>query len=206
MFPRRARIVVWERYKAVYVRVPKVANTSIRHSLGDGRERRACLALLRRRYPNHLTFSFVRNPWSRLVSTYRHKILEEKITNRNYLDGVHRGFVKWGFPFRAGMPFDEFVDFICTLPDSRTEKHLKSQSHFLIHRGALVPEFVGRFETLARDWGQLCGKLGAAVELVRYNRTDGAPYPSYYSTRLVNLVGDRYREDVLRFGYEFDER
>src|SRR5512134_1186259 len=124
-FLRRARIVVWDRYKTVYVRVPKVANTSIRHSFGDGRERRACLAFLHRRYPRHLTFSFVRNPWSRLVSTYRHKILEERITNDHYENGVHRGFVKWRFPFRAGMPFEEFVEFICTLPDVRTEKHLR---------------------------------------------------------------------------------
>lgn len=204
MFLRRTRIVVWQQYRAVYVRVPKVANTSIRHSFGGGRERSACLALLHRRYPQHLTFSFVRNPWSRLVSTYRHKILAETITNDNYLDGVHRGFVKWRFPFRAGMPFEEFVDFICTLPDDRSEKHLKSQSHFLVHRGVLIPAFIGRFETIARDWGELCVRLGANVELVRYNRTDGAPYPSYYSPRLVNLVGDRYHDDVVRFGYDFD--
>ena len=46
--------------------------------------------------------------------------------------------------------------------------------------------------------------MGADSELVRYNRTDGAPYSTYYSTRLVTLVGDRYRDDVVRFGYDFD--
>jgi chondroitin 4-sulfotransferase 11 len=201
---RRARIVVSKRYKAVYVRVPKVANTSIRHSFGDGRERRAYFAFLRFRYPEYLIFSFVRNPWSRLVSTYQHKILEEKVTDGHYRDGVHRGFVKRGFPFRAGMPFEEFADFVCALPDSQTEKHLKSQCHFLVHRGLLVPGFIGRFETIARDWAELCGRLGAQIKLVRYNRTHGAPYPTYYTTRLVDLVGDRYHNDVVRFGYRFD--
>jgi hypothetical protein len=196
--------VVWERYKAVYVRVPKVASTSIRRSFGDGRERRTYPALLRRRYQDHLIFSFVRNPWSRLVSTYRNKILGEKITNAYYRDGVHRGFLKWRFPFYVGMPFEEFADFICTLPDDRVEKHLKSQSHFLVHRGILVPSFIGRFETLSRDWAELCRILGANMDLVCHNRTDGAPYPTYYTTRLVNLVGDRYHEDVVRFAYQFD--
>jgi hypothetical protein len=46
--------------------------------------------------------------------------------------------------------------------------------------------------------------LGAQIELVRYNRTYGAPYPTYYTTRLVDLVGDRYHNDVVRFGYRFD--
>jgi hypothetical protein len=198
------RIVVWKRYKAIYLRVPKVANTSIRHTFGEGEKRRVYPGFLRHRYPNHLIFSFVRNPWSRLVSTYRHKILAEKISNVHYLDGVHRGFVKLGFPFRVGMPFEEFAEFVCALPDARTEKHLKSQCYFLVHRGLLVPRFIGRFETIARDWGELCAKLGANAELVRYNRTDGLPYPTYYSPHLVNLVGDRYREDIVRFGYQFD--
>jgi hypothetical protein len=73
-----------------------------------------------------------------------------------------------------------------------------------VYRGALVPTFIGRFEFIARDWGELCRKVGANIDLVRYNRTDGAPYSSYYSPRLVNLVGDRYHDDVERFGYDFD--
>ena len=204
MFFRRTRIVVWKRCKAVYIRVPKSANTSLRHSLGDGRERRACLALLRRRYRNHLVFSFVRNPWSRLVSTYRHKILTAPISDRNYLNGVHRGFVKWSFPFRAGMPFEEFAEFVCARPDAKVEKHLKSQSHFLVHHGLLVPAYLGRLESIAHDWDELCRILGVTGELVRYNRADGPPYPTYYSPRLVNLVGDRYREDIERFGYQYE--
>lgn len=204
VFLKLARIVVWEEYHAIYIRVPKVANTSIRHGFGKGRERRACIALLRRRYPDHLSFSFVRNPWSRLVSTYRHKILAEKVTNRHYRDGVHKGFVRRGLPFRASMPFAEFAELTCSLSDAKAEKHLKSQSHFLVHRGLLVPQFIGRFETIARDWGELCGRLGACIELPHYNRSDGAPYGSYYTPRLVNLVGDRYHEDVVRFGYDFD--
>jgi len=204
VFFRLARIVVWKRYKAIYLRVPKVANTSIRHSFGAGEKRRAYLAFLRRRYPNQLIFSFVRNPWSRLVSTYRHKILTEKISNVHYIDGVHRGFVKRGFPFRVGMSFEEFAEFVCALPDAKTEKHLRSQCYFLVHRGLLVPQFIGRLESIARDWGELCGKVGANVELVHYQRTDGLPYPTYYSPHVVNLVGDRYREDVVRFGYQFD--
>jgi len=204
MYLRRARIVVWEPHKAVYIRVPKAANTSIRNSLGEGRARRVWLPLLRRRYPDHLIFSFVRNPWSRLVSAYRHKILEHRISDRYYLDGVHRGFVKWRYPFRAGMPFEEFAEFVCGLRDAQAEKHLKSQSYFIVQRGLLVPAFIGRFETIADDWAALCRALGTAIELVRYNRTHGPPYPTYYTPRLVNLVGDRYREDVTRFGYQFE--
>lgn len=147
--------------------------------------------------------SFVRNPWWRLACTYRHKILAEKITNGNYQDGVHRGFVNGAFRF-VPTAVRRVRRLHLHAPDSRTEKHLKSQSHFLVDRGVLVPAFIGRFETIARDWGELCGQLAANVKLMRYNRSHGAPYPTYYSTRLVNLVGDRYHEDVVRFGYDFE--
>ncbi len=68
----------------------------------------------------------------------------------------------------------------------------------------LDKRFIGRLETIAHDWGELCGKVGANVELAHYQRTDGLPYPTYYSPHLVNLVGARYREDIVRFGYQFD--
>lgn len=204
MFFSRRRIVEWKRHKAIYIRVPKAANTSIRHSLGSGCERRTWLAFLHRRYPDYLVFSFVRNPWSRLVSTYQHKILAESVSDRHYHNGVHRGFVKSGFPFRAGMPFEEFAEFVCALTDLNAEKHLKSQSHFIVHRGVLVPHYLGRFESLAHDWDELCRRLGTTIALVRYNRTHGSPYPTFYTPRLVNLVGDRYREDVERFGYQYE--
>ena len=206
MFDRR-RVIVCDQHKIVYVRVPKSANTSLRLAFEDGRKRKVSLARLRRKYPTHLSFSFVRNPWSRLFSAWRDKIALEPINDRYYVDGVHHGFVKLGFPFRAGMPFGEFAEFACSVEDADTEKHLKSQSYFLVHDGEVVPEFIGRVESMAEDWDALCGRIGTEIDLSHSNRKGkrgGATYLKHYSPPLAKRVGDRYATDIEQFGYRLE--
>lgn len=200
---RWTRVIVWRDPALVYLRVPKSANSSIRTAFPGGVQRRLDVRGLAARFPRHLSFSFVRNPWARLVSIYSEKILPEPVTSEFFVAGVQRCFVKHGLPLRAGMSFEEFTEIVCDLPDAETEKHLKSQSHFLVRDGAVVPRFVGRVESMADDWRRLGALAGFDFPLGHRNRTRHPPYTSFYDRRLVNLVGDRYRNDVEIFGYDF---
>jgi hypothetical protein len=200
---RWTRIIVWEDPALVYLRVPKAANSSIRTAFPAGVQRRLDVRRLAARFPRHLSFSFVRNPWARLVSIYTEKIRPEPVTSEFFVNGVQRCFVKRGLPVRAGMGFEEFAEIACGLPDAETEKHLKSQSHFLVREGAVVPRFLGHVESMADDWRRLGTLAGFGTPLRHLNRTRHAPYTSFYDRRLVNLVGDRYRDDVEIFGYDF---
>jgi hypothetical protein len=201
---RWTRVIVWDDLHLVYLRVPKSANSSIRRSLPGGIQRRLDIRRLERRFPGYLSFSFVRNPWARLVSIWSQKILPEPITDRYNLAGVHRGFVARGLRMRAGMPFAEFAEIACAHSDDETEKHLKSQSYFLVRDGAIVPQFLGRVETMAEDWSRLAALAGFDLQVGHYNRTSHAPYTSFYDPGLVKRVGDRYWNDVESFGYDFE--
>ncbi len=203
LWTRRTRVIIWDDPQLVYLRVPKSANTSIRRSLPGGVQRRVDIRRVARRFPRHLSFSFVRNPWARLVSIHAEKIRPAPVTDRDYLDGVHRCFVRHGLPCRAGMPFEEFAELVCALDDELTEKHLKTQSYFLVRDGRIVPRFLGRVESMADDWRALCELARADIPLPHENRSRHAPYTAFYDRRLVNLVGDRYRSDVEMFGYDF---
>jgi hypothetical protein len=200
----RSRVIVWDSPALVYVRVPKSANTSLRKAFPGGVQHRLDLRRLATRFPGHLHFSFVRNPWARLVSVYGQKLRPEPVNEGPYVDGVHHCFVRHGLPVRAGMPFEEFAEFACSLDDDQTEKHLKSQCCFLVRDGALAPSFLGRVETLAEDWRRLGAIAGFDTSLLRYNRSQHAPYSSYFDRRLAQRVGDRYRADVETFGYHFE--
>ncbi len=201
---KRSRVIIWDDPALVYLRVPKSANTSIRLSMPGGQQTRIDLARLQDRYASHLCFSFVRNPWARLVSIYVEKLRSDNRNDRRFKEGIHRGFLRLGVPMRVGMPFAEFAEAVCSLSDDETEKHLKSQSHFLVRDGELVPRFLGRVETIAEDWRRLGELAGFRVELPHHNKTRHSPYASYYDDALRKLVGDRYREDVERFGYDFE--
>ena len=195
------RIVFWPRENIVYVRVPKSGNTSFCNALEGGRMEKVDLSRLRTIYPDCRVFSFVRNPWARLVSAYKEKI------NEQYTDGKIVGRLsKINRRFRLDMPFEEFAELICTLPDKRTEKHFRSQSYFLKQGGRLIPDFVGHLEQINQDWPALEEKMGTRLQLRHLTKTVSSDYSSYYSNAGIrDQVGDRYAEDISTFGYEFGE-
>lgn len=208
LFPsrrHRARVVIWPAYRLIYVRVPKSGNTSIARAIPEGDKARICSRRLVRDYADWTTFSFVRNPYARLVSTYCQKIHPAPVTHGNIVDGVHRGFLDLGLPMSAGMSFEEFVEIACDFDDEATEKHLKSQTHHLFRHGRRLPDYVGRLETVNRDWARLITPLGLNNQLPHLNRSRHRHWSEFYrDTALRQRVADRYRSDFENFGYDLD--
>ena len=210
----------------LYGRVPKVANSSIK----------ACLCRLLTTSPEqgsrttsdafwsqgthgetsmmdkysarmcrgtHFSFSFVRNPFDRLVSAYNNKILE--------LDEVPGPMQAMGLSHNMGFP--GFLETIVGAVDAAMDVHLLPQSSILSLDGQLIPNFIGRLETMATDWQHLetCMKreglpsLGNLPEKNRRRSDDRSDVSQYFSDPgLVQLVVDRYGDDLDLFYGAFD--
>jgi hypothetical protein len=202
------RVTFWDQYQLLYVRVPKSGNSSIRRSIEHGEKRRMSKVQIMAAQKGWTTFSFVRNPWARVLSAFRHKASNDTNSPR-MVDGVYQGFLDHGIAVRADMGFDEFCELICAIPDDKTDKHLRSQSAFLIHEDEPIVPFIGKIENMEDDWGRLMQQLDADIPIKHINRTQESHqhYSDFYSNpALINLVGDRYAEDVRRFSYDFERR
>lgn len=199
----RTKVVVWNAFRLLYVRIPKSGNSSIRGSIDGGINGRMSSSRIRGLSEDLTTFSFVRNPWSRLVSAYRQKVHED-YASKKMVNGVYRGFLDSGIPVHKNMSFDAFCEVVCDIPDSKTDKHLRSQSSFVIHKGVPIVSFLGKVETMERDWKNLMDRVGLDFKLAHLNHTGHQHYSSYFTdTSLIKLVGDRYAEDVHYFDYDF---
>lgn len=197
------RVAVWDAHKLIYVRVPKCANTSVMKSIAGAEKRRMWSTEIMTIDPEWTTFSFVRNPWARLVSTYRDKASPDS-TSPRMVDGVFQGFVKAGIPVFPNMTFAEFCEVVCAIPDSKTDKHLCSQVSFLIRDQQPIVQTIGRVESLESDWNSIMAEAGLDFEPLHLNKSRHDHYSEYYDDkRLINLVGDRYAEDISRFNYDF---
>ena len=100
--------------------------------------------------PPCFTFGFVRDPYARLVSCYRHKI------ERPRQQGKRMSPIFWvyGRAFSLQMGFPEFVRAVAAVPDERAEKHFRSQTRFLYRDGRPIVDFVGRLENFESGLGR----------------------------------------------------
>lgn len=148
-------------------------------------------------------FSFVRNPWARLVSEYRY---------RNFLS--HKSF-------------KDFVMHKLPSP-GRDDKyrHVMPQTEMLYDKeGSLLVDFVGKFEHLQQDFKQVCNHLGFEDSgLSHVNSSDKKSrelrrkvrnylyfngennlrnYVDFYDEESREMVSEMYRSDIENFGYSF---
>lgn len=222
-YPTFERTAVWlEAYSAVYIEVPKVACSSIKIALasvlgihlaatgGDPHKVLFPEPLVQpgpMLCPGLFSFAFVRNPWDRLVSCYRDKILGHVLdfTAFHPERGVACCLARFD-AFRPGMPFDAFVRAVAAIPDREADDHFRSQHSFATNAaGEIAVDYVGRFETFGSGFEQVCRKLGLpalklpCVQSVSTPR----PYVDYYTPETRDLVAVRFHEDVSLFRYTF---
>lgn len=200
----------------VYIPIQKVANTSIRKALRVHVGEDRFMSLGRRgesydvltlpeiaRLTSAFRFAFVRNPLDRLASCYQDKITSAR-KGRSSIFGVYSRGTYPFLPhaeFVPGMPFSEFVELVCRIPDKFADRHFRSQHLFVYHKGRQAVDFVGRFECLAEDWLQICNRVPLGP-LSEQNASAGEDFRSMYTPATARLAARRYATDVRLFGYE----
>ncbi len=216
--------LVSDKYRFIWVGVPKSATRSILTLLyreppmdfGARQVNEELRFILQAdpRVRDYFKFTFVRNPWSRVVSTYQNKI---KTTREK----VKLMFAERYPGLRDGMGFEEFVHFLVEHPqgsDSHADRHWASQHLFLIdEKGQVLVDYIGKVENLEDDFRKITRQLGlGSLELPVLNTRDGwtgdtaslkqrdpHDYRTWYNEETRELVRQRYAVDIDFFKYEF---
>ena len=164
-----------------------------------------CGHITQQEFSGYYKFSFVRNPWARLVSEYRY---------RNFLS--HKSFKDFVMNKLPAPGLDDKY------------RHIMPQTGMLYDKaGNLLVNFVGKFERLQQDFDQVCRHLGfensdlphvnssdkKSRELRRkvrnFLRRNGEDklrnYVDFYDTETRETVSKLYRADIKKFGYSFTD-
>lgn len=143
-------------------------------------------------FSSYYKFAFVRNPWDWQVSMY-HFILNEPTHLR------HNLVVSLG-------SFERYLDWVLATPSPYPKGATKHQYETLADdAGRLLVDYVGRYETLAQDFAQVCQQVGLTVELPHLNSSRHSNYRAYYNERSRQMVAEHFATDIHLFGYTFDE-
>jgi hypothetical protein len=157
--------------------------------------------------PQCFKFTFVRNPYDRLVSCYADKFAGRTIGSGWYYTDLYRDWAR-----RAGvhadpnalLGFDEFVRFVY---ESRTEEpdpHLTAQVRYIDMMGADFEfDFIGRIERGDADFAYVCEQLTGQQPTrgKTLNRSDRQKTADYYTAETAALVAQAYECDFDRLHY-----
>jgi chondroitin 4-sulfotransferase 11 len=187
--------------KTIFLHVPKTGGTTINRLLGinqlnsDNPElvpspQHLTCALLRpmmgpEKYDSFFKFTFVRNPWSRMVSEY---------------------FWRQDTPKRrVDMTFPEFTEFAAGIVQKGRYYNQRFDDHFIpqIEYTRKV-DSIFFFEQFADGVKSAAEQMGVEIDAVPDKPT--RPYDNYwewYDESSRAIVETIYREDIDAFGYEF---
>ncbi|WP_112478422.1 sulfotransferase family 2 domain-containing protein [Vibrio variabilis] len=144
-------------------------------------------------------FTFVRNPYARIVSLYLNKFEDFETIRRkgfeydNYLGGY----------FNFDDSFEEFVEKVCKLEDVVSDRHFKSQYYLIMVDAKSVKTKWSRIEDKAKV-SEMLQEFGIG-EIGNSNKTKDYDYRSFYNRRTYQLVSERYKKDVEFFGYQTED-
>jgi hypothetical protein len=71
----------------------------------------------------------------------------------------------------------------------------------------LPVDFIGRFETMEKDFGFVCARVGVADARLPHVQKGNRPpkhYSTFYEPRTRAVVAHLFRRDIRRFGYRFE--
>ena len=209
-----------KRHNLLYGRVPKAANSSIKAALcrllserppkgtkttsdkfwqHETNQETELITLRRaRKYRrSHFSFSFVRNPFDRLIAAYNNKVIE--------IEAPPLPMQNMGITH--GMSFEAFLDVLIETPFKHYDVHVLPQNQLLCIGNQIVPKFVGRVEQINEHWAELRDILARrginvmeSLPQKNVRRSDRGGLQDYFnSDALIGKTMQIYGDDVRLF-------
>jgi hypothetical protein len=171
--------------KFIFIHIPRTGGTSIEFGIGKDmwkekpEEKHMSASQTKEKcgdevWEEYFKFSFVRDPWERVVSLWK--------TRYYGLFGNLYDFLLYYKPksFEAASGFYNCVDVL----DEKID-------------------FIGRFENLQEDVKHVSDKIGISIQLPHKEKTKKKHYSNYYDARTKSVVDHLYKRDIDHFGYSF---
>jgi hypothetical protein len=160
--------------------------------------------------PTTLRFSFVRNPYTRLLSCWADKFHDSPLVPgtkmiNDYLE--LRGQIDKSLPEGPDrtLSFAQFVIYAAAVANARRDTHIQLQDDILSVPGIPL-DLLGRVESFNADFAPVLDHLRASDQVRRMsimplNQSRRGRWADYYTTELADTVYRAYERDFDRFKY-----
>lgn len=181
----------------VFVHINKTGGTSIGKAIGLAvKNHQTAQEIIRRigrqQWDSAFKFTFVRNPWDRMVSLYEYRLKK----NKTKLASRELSFGTWVSRTIGNEQDTVYYD---------NPKSFQPQVEWLKDpHGHISIDVIGRFESINEDFSQISQALGLETRLPHLNASHRAPYQTYYNEHSRAAVARWFFDDIQRFEYQFE--
>ncbi len=177
--------------------------------------------IYRKYWNDYFKFSFVRNPWDRIISLYHIAYYNgDKIKNPP-INNFKKTYAAGGFDFDSVEKKDN--DIIVNTKNIGISKG-KGLGYFL--ENYIPPpweqnqkidyceilddeiDFIGKFENIEEDFQIVANNIGLENKKISYieclNKIDKKNYTNYYDKNSIDKVNKMYNCSIKRFGYKYE--
>lgn len=187
----------YDKEKCIFIHTPKTAGTSISKAVYGNDPWHYSVSELekinKKKFKRYFKFSFVRNPWERMFSTYNYSkkwILMNPHTSIRFMEKYNN--------------FTDFIEF------GLSEELVKNHYFFWTYTKYLTKNnndleinFCGRFENLESDFQKIRDLIGCNNTLPTLNKSTHENYRDHYSEKTKDKVYKLYKKDIHLFNYDF---
>ena len=177
--------------KIIMVHIPKTGGTSLKYAIWPEEEKTIHEVASRydkSNWESYFTFAIVRNPYERLASQYVYHV------KSNY-----KGFYLRKHPDLKKLSFEAYLNKF-----AKNHRYgFEPQLEFITHAQSTVKlDFLGKFETYAKDATQILRKINISVDLPRKNIGIKKDYSDILSPDIKDLIFKYYEADFEAFDYK----
>ena len=193
--------MICHKHRCIFVHIPRCAGTSMEISVighGDRLETKHLIAstakeMYKEYWNDYFKFSFVRNPWDRMVSMAK---FEYGVRLDHRLDEI-------SFPYY----FEQYSPIeIDRRTPSRDDTFSPINNAVYLNILNEDLDFIGKFENIQEDWAYVCSQIGKAEEPLKNDQEHQfkhKPYRVYYREDTKKIIADAYAKDIDYFNYSF---
>lgn len=208
--------MICHKTKCIFIHIPRTAGSSIEIAIQgknqwavDMTTKHLVASTAKRIYKDYwddyFKFSFVRNPWSRMVSMCKYGNSHPRKWNQTYGVDISSGKLNldnYKKIYNRGIEVDPRFKY----KEEKYENIIPNAVYLNILNEEI--DFVGKFENLERDIEYVSEKIKKNLKLSREEYsgfTKKHHYSYYYTEQSKNDVYDIYKHDIGAYEYKFED-